>query len=230
MIRVVLVEPEGEYNVGFVARLCKNFDINELYIVNPKCNITNAGNFSAKGKDLLDNASIVSSFDEAIKDTDLKIATSSIADSKGDILRKAIRPWELNDIIGGKKVALIFGRESVGLTREEISKSDFLLYIPASRKYPTLNLSHAVGIVLYELWKTKDSRKFKITSESLALLDKYSRLLYELIKSYEGDLSMYFALKRALIKGVSDEEEAKTIIRFLRKIYTRILHVDKDDF
>ncbi|AWR94424.1 tRNA (cytidine-2'-O-)-methyltransferase TrmJ [Acidianus brierleyi] len=228
MIRVVLVEPEGEYNVGFVARLCKNFDIDELYIVNPKCNIVNAESFSAKGRDILENALIVNSFDDAIKGVELKIATSSIADTKGDILRKAIRPWELNDIIGGKKVALIFGRESVGLTREEIAKSDFLLYIPASKLYPTLNLSHAVGIVLYELWKTKDSRKMKVTSESLVLIDKYSKLLFNLIKNYEGDLSMYFALKRALIKGVSDEEEARTVIRFLRKIYTRILHQDKE--
>jgi TrmH family RNA methyltransferase len=232
MIRVVLVEPEGEYNVGFIARLCKNFSVNELYIVNPKVNISDAIRFSAGGKDILINAKIVSSFDEAVADVDIKIATSSIADNKGDILRKSIKPWEVIPLIQDKKTALIFGRESVGLTREEIFKSDFLLHIPANPEYPVLNLSHAVGIVLYEIWKyryiTSSLSSQSISNQSIKLIDKYTRELYELIKRSEDDYKMYIALKRAIIRGVKDEEEARVIIHFLRKLYTRILHNEKE--
>lgn len=232
MIRVVLVEPEGEYNVGFIARLCKNFSVNELYIVNPKVNISDAIRFSAGGKDILINAKIVSSFDEAVADVDIKIATSSIADNKGDILRKSIKPWEVIPLIQDKKTALIFGRESVGLTREEIFKSDFLLHIPANPEYPVLNLSHAVGIVLYEIWKyryiTSSISSQSISNQSIKLIDKYTRELYELIKRSEDDYKMYIALKRAIIRGVKDEEEARVIIHFLRKLYTRILHNEKE--
>ncbi|MDT7860856.1 MAG: tRNA (cytidine-2'-O-)-methyltransferase TrmJ [Saccharolobus sp.] len=232
MIRVVLVEPEGEYNVGFIARLCKNFSVNELYIVNPKVNISDAIRFSAGGKDILINAKIVSSFDEAVADVDIKIATSSIADNKGDILRKSIKPWEVIPLIQDKKTALIFGRESVGLTREEIFKSDFLLHIPANPEYPVLNLSHAVGIVLYEIWKyryiTSSLFSQSISNQSIKLIDKYTRELYELIKRSEDDYKMYIALKRAIIRGVKDEEEARVIIHFLRKLYTRILHNEKE--
>ncbi|MEM4115896.1 MAG: TrmH family RNA methyltransferase, partial [Saccharolobus sp.] len=66
MIRVVLVEPEGEYNIGFIARLCKNFSVDELYIVNPKASISEALRFSALAKDVLEKAKIVNIFDEAI--------------------------------------------------------------------------------------------------------------------------------------------------------------------
>lgn len=232
MIRVVLVEPEGEYNVGFIARLCKNFSVNELYIVNPKVNISDAIRFSAGGKDILNNAKIVSSFDEAVADVDIKIATSSIADNKGDILRKSIKPWEVIPLIQDKRTALIFGRESVGLTREEIFKSDFLLHIPANPEYPVLNLSHAVGIVLYEIWKyryvTSSLSSQSISNQSIKLIDKYTKELYELIKRSDDDYKMYIALKRAIIRGVKDEEEARVIIHFLRKLYTRILHNEKE--
>lgn len=231
MIRVILVEPEGAYNTGFVARLCKNFSVDELYLVNPKFNINEAMNFSAHGREYLEKAVIVNSYERALEGLDIKIATSSIADNKGDILRKSIKPWELvNFITEDKKIGLIFGRESVGLTREEIVRADFLLYIPANPIYPVLNLSHAVGIVLYELWRNKELKIYSsknVSAEVYQLLDKYSKMLYDLISRSPQEIGMYIALKRALMKGVSDEEEARTIIRFLRRLYTRIIHEEE---
>ena len=219
MIRLVIVEPEGEYNVGFIARLARNFLVDELYIVNPKADLDKAKEFSAKGLEYLERAKVVSDYDEALKGVDLKIATSSIADVKGDILRKSITPEQAVELSAGKNVALIFGRESVGLTREEIAKADFLLHIPANPEYPVLNLSHAVAIVLYEFWKKRESNVQSVVSpEAMSLIDKYSFELYNLLKKTEEDYSMYLALKRVLLKGVKDEEEARTVIRVLRKV------------
>ncbi|MCQ4335086.1 MAG: tRNA (cytidine-2'-O-)-methyltransferase TrmJ [Sulfolobaceae archaeon] len=217
---MVLVEPEGEYNVGFIARLSKNFQVDELVIVRPKADLSKAKEFSAKGSDFLERARVTDSYDEALEGVDLKIATSSIADSKGDILRKSITPWEAAELTMSKRVALVFGRESVGLTREEIAKTDFLLHIPANPEYPVLNLSHAVGIVLYEFWKYRNfvKKERNVTPEAIRLLDKYSYDIYNLLRKTEEDLAIYLALKRVLIKGVSDEEEARTVIRTLRKI------------
>jgi len=129
MIRLIVVEPEGAYNVGFIARLVKNFSVDEFYLINPKCNMQEAINFSAQGREILEKkVVIVSNYDDAIEDLDIKIATSSIADNEGDLLRKSIKPWNLDRFIeDNKKIGLIFGRESVGLTREEIMKADFLL-------------------------------------------------------------------------------------------------------
>jgi len=224
------VEPEGAYNVGFIARLVKNFNVDEFYLVNPKCNMQEAINFSAKGREILEKkAVIVSNYDDAIKDLDIKIATSSIADNEGDLLRKSIKPWDLDKFIeNDRKIGLIFGRESVGLTREEIMKADFLLHIPANPEYPVLNLSHAVGIILYEVFKlrniknTEKNRGERISSESIKLLDYYSKKIVDVLKRSEGDENMYIVLKRVLLKGISDEVEARTIIRLLRKIYVKV--------
>ena len=223
MIRLVIVEPEGSYNLGFIARLAKNFLVDELYIVNPKCNIEESKKFSAKGLDFLEKAKVVSTFDDAIRNIDLKIATSSIADNKGDILRKSIRPWDLPRLIEGKRVALIFGRESVGLTREEIAKSDLLLFIPANPEYPVLNLSHAVAIVLYEIWKNKPKNKPIVSGEAISLVKKYVYDVLSLLRNNsEENQKMQIVLSRVLIKGIHDEDEARTIIRILRKLYLKI--------
>jgi len=222
MIRLVIVEPEGSYNVGFIARLAKNFLVDEFYIVNPKCNLEESKQFSAKGLEFLERAKIVPTFDEAVKDVELKIATSSIADNKGDILRKSIRPWDLPRLIEGKRVALVFGRESVGLTRDEIAKSDLLLFIPANPEYPVLNLSHAVGIVLYEIWRSRSENKPIVSGEAISLIERYVSDVLSFLQSSEEDKKMQIVLKRVLIKGVYDEEEARTIIRILRKLYLKI--------
>ncbi|MEM3268563.1 MAG: RNA methyltransferase, partial [Metallosphaera sp.] len=192
MIRVILVEPEGEYNVGFIARLCKNFDVDQLYIVNPKCDLDKAKQFSAKGITFLERAKVVDKLEDAIEDLDLKISTSSIADSKGDMLRKSMAPWEISSLIGRRQVGLVFGRESVGLTREEIAMTDIMVFIPANRDYPVLNLSHAVSIILYELWKSKVnenriSNDMNVSSETLGFIDKYVKLIYNDVRRSDGD-------------------------------------------
>jgi len=228
MIRLVIVEPEGAYNVGFIARLVKNFEVDEFYIVNPKCDLEEAKKFSARGIEVLEKkAKIVSSFDDAIKDADIKIATSSIADNKGDLIRKSIRPWDLEKFIGNdKRTALIFGRESVGLTREEIMKSDFLLFVPANPEYPVLNLSHAVSIVLYEIWRIKSkSSTSSISADVIKLIEKYSRDITELImetKSEEEIEKTKILFRRVLLKGVNDNEEGMALVRLLRKIYVKL--------
>jgi len=228
VIRVILVEPEGAYNIGFVARLCRNFEVDELYLVKPKAKLEEAIKFSAKGKEILENAKIVNSYEEAISDLDLKIATSSIADNEGDVLRTSIKPWDLPNILDyKKKIGLIFGRESVGLTREEIYKADFLLFIPANPSYPVLNLSHAVSIVLYEIWKNKNNiRNVEISKEYISLIIKYIELIVNsIISSQEQKEAMYTVLKRTIIKGLLSNHDAKHIVRFLRKVYVRL---DKD--
>lgn len=222
------MEPEGEYNVGFVARLCKNFEVDQLYIVNPRCDLNKALEFSAKGRDFMEKVVVTSTLEEALRDLDLKISTSSIADSKGDMLRKSMPPWEIVKLMENRKTGLVFGRESVGLTREEILMTDIMVHIPANRSYPVLNLSHAVGIVLYEIWKSTHLRGGETgpapSQETLSLVDKYVKTLYDAIKRSNGDEAMYIATKRSLLRGIRDEEEGRAVVRFLRKVYMRMIH------
>ncbi|MUN28585.1 tRNA (cytidine-2'-O-)-methyltransferase TrmJ [Sulfuracidifex metallicus] len=232
MLRVIVVEPEGDYNLGFIARLCKNFKVDELVIVNPIASIENAKPFAAKGIDFLENKTrVVFSYNEALKDLDLTIATSSIADIEKDMLRRSIKPWEIHDfILNVKNAGIIFGRESVGLTREEIMKADLLLHIPANPEYPVLNLSHAIGIVLYEIYNhgKRGTSGPPINGKYVKLIDRYVRTIYELVKPSDESIEMYVAMRRTLVGGIRDNEQARAVVHFLRKLYVTLVYSGED--
>ncbi len=153
-LRVVLVEPKNEGNVGAVARAMKNFDATELVLVRPCSLGAEARKRAMHGVDVLEGARIVDGFAPAVRGADLVVGTSGIdTASEKRFARIAIRPRELAARVSGSNgvVALVFGREDFGLFDEDLAKCDILVTIPASPAYPILNISHAVSIVLYEL-------------------------------------------------------------------------------
>ena len=86
-LNVVLVEPNGPMNVGSIARLCSNFDVNELRIVSPKCDIFSleAKKMALKGQSYIDNCKIFNCSEQPILDCELGIATSGRIDLSNDI-------------------------------------------------------------------------------------------------------------------------------------------------
>jgi len=156
-IKIVLVGPKFEGNIGAVARSMANFDIKELFLVEP-CEIGEEAYRRAKhGSDVLDNAVSVGTMEEAIEDCFLVAGTSGIT-TKGDrnYARVPVPVREFAQHLSGyeEKVAVVFGREDIGLYQEELNKCDILITIPASENYPVLNLSHAASLVMYELFQT----------------------------------------------------------------------------
>ncbi len=156
-IRVVLVEPEGSVNVGFIARICMNFGADELYMVKPHIDMEEAARYAANADSFLRNARIVETLKEAINGVELVVATSGKGSSAGDPLRQAVPSRYFAEEIAPayRSIAIMFGRESTGLKRSEIAMADLLVTIPASPRYPILNLSHAVAVILYDLWLTR---------------------------------------------------------------------------
>jgi TrmH family RNA methyltransferase len=155
---VILIEPKTPGNIGAVARAMMNFDTENLHLVNP-CELDNVCYARAMhAATILDDAHRFSSFEEAVKNLDYLVATSSI-ESKTDKrhLRNPVLLEEfaekIFDVEG--KVGLVFGREDYGLFNEEIAACDIMLKIPTSGSYPSLNLSHAVTIVLYSIYLKK---------------------------------------------------------------------------
>lgn len=155
---IVLVEPKNSGNIGAVARAMMNFDVDKLYLVNP-CELDGVCYARAMhATKILDDAKAFSCFEDAVKNLDYLVATSSI-ESKTD-KRHLRNPLLLQDFaekvseVEGK-VGLVFGREDYGLFNEEIAACDIMLKIPTSESYPSLNLSHAVTIVLYSLYLKK---------------------------------------------------------------------------
>jgi len=156
-----LVEPNGPLNVGSVARLCSNFEVDELRIVSPKCDIFSleAKKMALKGRKFIENCKIFDDLEKAVFDCDLVLASCGRIDlSKDSIFESSedIFNWT-SSFKKIENLAIIFGREDRGLTNNELLLANKTFNIPTSYNNPSLNLSHAVSIVLYELNKSPKS-------------------------------------------------------------------------
>ena len=173
-LKVVLVEPNGPMNVGSIARLCANFGVNELRIVSPQCDIFSleAKKMALKGQSYLDNCKIYNNLEQAIFDCDLVLATCGRIDLSKDTECESpedISKW-ITSFNKVENLALLFGREDRGLSNNELLFAQKIFNIETSKNYPSLNLSHAVSIILYELNKCsiinvkKDLKVFNLAS------------------------------------------------------------------
>jgi TrmH family RNA methyltransferase len=125
--------------------------------------------------------------EEAIRDCSLVVGTTGIVThGPKHYVRIPMTPRELAaktaDYEG--RIALLFGREGLGLTQDELSRCDLLTHIPSSDGYPVLNLSHAVTIVIYELYLAeghRTSRPVVSSEEERELLYKFFHELLEAI-------------------------------------------------
>ncbi|GJJ79520.1 putative tRNA/rRNA methyltransferase [Pasteurella canis] len=162
-IRIVLVETSHSGNIGSAARAMKTMGLQSLYLVAPKQLIDDQAIALAAGaEDVVKKAITVTSFDEAIADCSLVIGTSARLRHLQSTL---IEPREcgvkaITHSINSQ-VAIVFGRERIGLTNEELLKCHCHLTIPANPEYSSLNLAMAVQLVCYELRMAFLSKKEK---------------------------------------------------------------------
>lgn len=158
-VSVILVAPKYQGNVGAVARLLKNFGLNDLILVNFDEFNDEAISRAMNGKSLLETARRFETFGEAVKGFDIVAGTSSTVSGNYKKFRRIpMQPsefWDSMSRIKGK-VALVFGREDDGLRNEELELCSHFVHIPASEDYPVLNLSHAVSVMLYEMTRHID--------------------------------------------------------------------------
>ncbi len=154
-VRIVLVETSHPGNIGGAARAMKTMGLEQLWLVRPGRYPDPQAEWRAAGAlDVLDRAIVVDSLDEAIADCTLVIGTST---------RTRRIPWplltarEVGPRIRGESVnapiAVLFGRETSGLTNDELQRCHVHLQIPANPVYPSLNLAMAVQVVCYELYQ-----------------------------------------------------------------------------
>ena len=149
-IRIVLVETSHSGNIGSAARAMKTMGLSNLYLVSPKSVDEQSIALAAGADDLVRNAQIVDTFEQAIEDCSLVIGTSARLRHLQSTL---IEPRECAEgaCAYQGQVAIVFGRERVGLTNEELPKCHYHLNIPANPEYSSLNLAMAVQLVSYEM-------------------------------------------------------------------------------
>lgn len=152
-IRVVLVSTSHPGNIGSTARAMKTMGLNSLYLVQPKSfPDPKAKELAAGADDVLEQAVVVDTLEEALRGCQLIFGTS--ARPRG-ISLPGLTPHSCAELISKQsdktQIALVFGREHAGLTNEELLQCHYHLHIPSNPEYSSLNLSQAVQIVAYEL-------------------------------------------------------------------------------
>ena len=151
-ISFILHKPQLSENIGACARAIKNFNFKKLIIVNPKPLFPNDKILATAlgAKEIIKNAKVCNKLENAVKRVDLVIATTSRFRNKNI---KHIKLNDLKKIDFSKKIAFLFGSEASGLSNNEISYAKYTLQIPTNPNFKSLNLSHSLIIVCFELFK-----------------------------------------------------------------------------
>ena len=152
---IILVRPKGTSNVGSIARAMTHFGLIHLRVVSPMCDFKDikAHSMAMAGQDILSSALHYPTLKDAIMDCNLTIATSRRIGRKRTpslSLRKDAN--KIYQSILGKKVAIVFGQEDMGLFKEEMELCQEHLIIPARPKSESYNLSQAVLLTLWEIF------------------------------------------------------------------------------
>tara|TARA_B100000941_G_scaffold20750_1_gene12449 strand:- start:67 stop:792 length:726 start_codon:yes stop_codon:yes gene_type:complete len=212
-VQIVLVETSHPGNIGSVARAMKTMGLQNLVLVKPR-NFPSKEAFvlSGNAQDLIEQAVVVNTLDEAIKNCTNIYATSARTRSiSWPIITAEMAGIEINKSVReGTKVSIIFGREDRGLTNEELQKANKHILIPSSEDYPVLNIAMSVQVIAYEIFKNADIEVDinwqdypELNSEELSMLiDHFIDTSYKL--------------------SLFDEDNAKKILVRIKRMFTRL--------
>jgi tRNA/rRNA methyltransferase len=154
--RVVLVRPHYAGNIGAVARVMCNFGLRQLVLVTPFADprAEEARRLATHGEPILESASVADTLDEAVADCQVVLGTSGNVEGVYRAHNYG-RPEEMlpgfAGALPGGPCALVFGPEPSGLGNAEVARCHGLIRILTDSSCPSLNLSHAVAVCLYEL-------------------------------------------------------------------------------
>lgn len=149
---IILVRPRDPNNIGACARAMGNFGFEDLRVVAPYAPTWQEAVSAVGAQDILKNARVFPSLDEALADTEFSLAATALKNReiKQDIFFLP-RLDELLRAFPHRKTALVFGNEKTGLANEDIALCDAVLNIPTAAKQPSINLAQAVLLVCYQI-------------------------------------------------------------------------------
>tara|TARA_B100002051_G_scaffold170785_1_gene161388 strand:+ start:140 stop:856 length:717 start_codon:yes stop_codon:yes gene_type:complete len=170
----ILIKPQLGENIGACARSMKNFGFKKLKIVSPKFFFPNhkTKSTSVGAVDLINRAKVYNNTEEAINEFDIIISLSA---RKRDVNKKHIKMRDFSNILlayKDKNIGLMFGPEASGLTNEDLSFSNYILQIPTSKNFKSINLSHSVTIICFEIFKTLNNKSFSKKGKNIKISSK----------------------------------------------------------
>ncbi|MEW6593334.1 MAG: RNA methyltransferase [Thermodesulfobacteriota bacterium] len=209
---IVLVGPQGNRNLGAVARVMMNFGFTDLRLVAPEADPASeeARHMAVNAADLLAGAGCYADLPAALADCHLAYGTTR---RFGRYREEFALPDEAAAVIAalpaGHRVAMVFGREDSGLTTDELACCQRFLTIPADEALPSLNLAQAVGVCLYEAAKA-----IRVGGVPIPQPDEPASGA-----EYEG---LYAHMRQTLLAiGFLDPQNPEHIMRALRRMLGR---------
>jgi len=232
-IYVILVEPVYKGNIGAVSRIMKNFGFSHLRIVGT---IPEKEDFAlaVHSLDILENTQIYENLEKAVADLDRAVAISRRNARRKNFDFNPPELSEFNQHNESLKLGLVFGRETFGLTREEEDFCNLRCYIPSNPEFPSLNLSHSVTVILYELYKNSihfsSALKRKDKSVTIQDIDETADYIIRMLQGIGffnrgNENQIRFIFRNMLAKA----NIGKTTNHKIKKIFERIwaLHNQK---
>ena len=216
-IRIVLVNTSHPGNIGGAARAMKNMGLSRLYLVEPKEFPSDKATWrSAGATDVLDDAIVVETLDDAIHGCSLVVGTSA---RERRIPWPLLDPRECGENVWAEachhEVAVVFGREDRGLTNEELHKCNYHVHIPANEDYSSLNLATAVQVICYEI------RMSYLKASAGTTLPQH---VWDMPPADAQSLDSYYQqLEKSLVDvGFLDPTNPKQTMTRLRRLYNRV--------
>lgn len=217
MPKIILIAPQMGENIGAAARAMKNFGLSELRIVNPRDGWPNkkANSVAVDAVSIIENAKIYADLPSAISDLEYIYATSANPRylNKEYLSSKNIK----QDYQKALKTGFLFGRESSGLTNEELIYANKIITINTSSEFSSMNIAQAVSIVCYELFLELDLGKNHQNEQNLATKGEVNYF----INLLTGELE-----KRNFFKV---NEKKPRMIKNIANIFTRIDKLSKSE-
>ncbi len=223
-IQIVLVEPQSSSNIGAVCRAMKTMGITRLAIVGTTIyNTARIKDLSVHSFDIYEQSKRYKNLNSALKNSVLSAGATRRTGKRRKYI--SIFPEELSnkiDSIDSGIISIVFGRESSGLTVEELEECDIAVTIPSSPDAPSLNLAQAVQVITYSIYRSNfegkgynpvDSQRMdqviKTISESLERLDFFK-------KKEQNELEHFFS--DIFMRAGTSQTESMRIEKIFRKI------------
>ena len=233
-VQIVLVETSHPGNIGSVARAMKNMGLANLALINPKkFPHQDATALAGNAKDVLDNAHIFSSIQEAVKSSKMIYATSARDRTiEWPTLTANEAASEIQELVSNEiEVSILFGREDRGLTNEELQLANKHLIIPAHPDYPVLNIAMSTQVVCYELYQAAQKNSVEswqdfpeYTSEELNNLIEHFNKTVEALELVDpkNPKQIMTRMERMFRRLYPDQMEGNFLRGFLKAVNKRI--------
>ncbi len=231
---VAVVDAQSPGNVGTIARAMKNFGFDELLLVDPPTLDPDGEAYGFAGQarvDILPNATELSFADLVADYHTIGCTAITGEDDRSHVRFPFATPAELADRLPtvAAETALVFGRERIGLTNDELAQLDECCSIPANADYPVLNLGQAATITLYELrglaledTQLPDVDRVRAEPQTLErVYDQWGQLLETIGHPEEKRAKTTRMLRRIYGRADLTEREATTVLGLLRRATDR---------